>query len=447
MDKKIVILGSGESGVGAALLAKHSGYDVFVSDRGHIKDKYKKILLSNQIPFEENKHDIRIIKTADIVVKSPGIPNTAPIIQTIKENNIPLIGEIEFASQFFKGKIIAITGSNGKTTTTYLTYHILKTAGLNVIIGGNVGKSFSACVLENPGADWAVVETSSFQLEDIESFHPHIAVLLNITPDHLDRYDYDFMKYARAKWNITKNLTEKDYFIFNADDPVIQQLLTDTKPMASLLPFSIQNPQKPGGYLESEQLVIEINHKNQYSMSIYDLALAGKHNVYNSLAAALAAKAIDIKNKVIRESLHDFKGVEHRLEKVSTISGIEFINDSKATNVNSAWYALESMTKPVVWIAGGIDKGNDYSTLHDIVKQKVKALICLGVDNQKLIQSFKDIVPVIHEARSMEEAVKKAYYSAKKGDVVLLSPACASFDLFENYEHRGEQFKKAVREL
>lgn len=433
--------------MGAALLAAKKGMDVFVSDSGMLKPAHKATLQHYAIPFEEGGHCMNNFTNALCCVKSPGIPNSSPVIRYFEEKSIPVISEIEFAYRHYKGIIIAITGSNGKTTTTHLSYFILKKAGLKVGMAGNVGKSFARLLAEEENYTHVVLEISSFQLDNIVSFAPHIAIILNITPDHLDRYERNFELYAQAKWKITRNQTSRDYLIYNKDDQVIKELMQRYPSAACSIPFSLREELPVGGYLKSNAIIINDNHKNQFSMSIYDLALTGRHNVYNSLAASIMARALEIRKEVIRESLHDFRGVEHRLEKVTTVSGIEFINDSKATNVNSTWYALESMTKPVIWIAGGVDKGNDYSELFELAKTKVKALICLGKDNNKLIKAFKNIVPVIHEAASMEEAVKKAYYSASKGDVVLLSPACASFDLFENYEHRGLLFKKAVREL
>lgn len=447
MSKRLVILGSGESGTGSALLAKKKGMNVFVSDKGEIKSKYKSILIENQIPFEEGKHSIDQIINANEVIKSPGIPDKAELIKTIKEKGIPVIDEIEFASRYTNAKMICITGSNGKTTTTMLTYHILKKAGMKVGLAGNVGKSLAMQIAEGEDHEIYVLELSSFQLDGLENFKADIAILLNITPDHLDRYEYKFENYIRSKFKITKNQTEKDAFIFCADDPVINEYMKIISPKAKPYPFSIKEElQGDAAYLKENQIIININ-QNPITMTIDQLALQGKHNVYNSMASSIAARIVEIRKETIRESLSDFVNVEHRLEAVATINGIEFINDSKATNVNSAWYALESMNKPVIWIAGGVDKGNDYTELYDMVKAKVKGLICLGTDNSKLIEHFGNMVDQVVEAGSMQEAVAFAYKMGKKGDVVLLSPACASFDLFQNYEDRGMQFKAYVKGL
>lgn len=445
MNKKIVILGGGESGTGAAVLAKLQGYDVFLSDSSTIKPYYKERLYNYEIPFEEGTHTKKLILDADEVIKSPGISDKTEIIQEIKKKNIPIISEIEFAYRFTNAKLICITGSNGKTTTTSLIHYMLKKAGLNVGLAGNIGKSFAYSVATE-NYDFYVLEISSFQLDGIKEFKPDIAILLNITPDHLDRYDYNFQKYINSKLSITKNLSEEDFFIYCSDDEITVRELEKIVLRAKELSFSLQNKKREGAYISNNLMRVEFDDV-MFSMSLSELSLKGKHNIYNSMAAGITGNVLKIRKETIRESLMDFKGVEHRLEKVGTIHGIEFINDSKATNVNSVWYALESMTTPVVWIAGGQDKGNDYTVLYDLVKTKVKALVCLGKDNTKLIESFKDIVPVIVEAKSMKEAVQKAYYLASPGDTVLLSPACASFDLFENYEDRGHQFKNCVREL
>ncbi len=447
MNKRIVILGSGESGVGAALLAKAKGYDVFVSDKGEIKENYKKELIENQIAFEECFHTEALILNASEVIKSPGIPDKVELIKKIKSLNIPVISEIEFAGRYTDAKKICITGSNGKTTTTLLTYHILNKAGYNVGLGGNVGKSFARQVA-NESYDYYVLELSSFQLDGMYDFKTDVAVLLNITPDHLDRYEYNFDNYALSKFRITQNQSINDSFIYCADDEVISKFMEIVKPRAKCFPFSIKKKiQDEGAYLENEtQLIININ-QNQLTMTIEELALQGKHNVYNAMAASIASRIVDVRKDIVRESMTDFVNAEHRLEFVATINGIEFINDSKATNVNSTWYALESMVKPVVWVVGGVDKGNDYNQLIDLVKSKVKAIVCLGTDNQKIIDSFSSVVETIVEAKSAKEAVAHSYQIGKKGDVVLLSPACASFDLFENYEDRGMQFKGAVRSL
>jgi len=447
VNKRIVILGSGESGVGAALLAKAKGFDVFVSDKSNIKENYKNELIENQIAFEEGMHTESLILNATEVIKSPGIPDKVELIKKIKSLNIPVISEIEFAGRYTNAKNICITGSNGKTTTTLLTYHILNKAGYHVGLGGNVGKSFARQVATE-NYDYYVLELSSFQLDGMYDFKTDVAVLLNITPDHLDRYEYKFDNYALSKFRITQNQTTADAFIYCADDEVISKFMDIIKPSAKCYPFSIKKKiQDEGAYLENEtQLIININ-QNQLTMTIEELALQGKHNVYNAMAASIASRIVDVRKDIVRESMTDFVNAEHRLEFVATINGIEFINDSKATNVNSTWYALESMVKPVVWVVGGVDKGNDYNQLIDLVKSKVKAIVCLGTDNQKIIDSFSSVVETIVEAKSAKEAVAHSYQIGKKGDVVLLSPACASFDLFENYEDRGMQFKGAVRSL
>jgi len=445
MKKKITILGCGESGMGAALLAKDKGFDVFVSDSSPIKDEYKQPLLNAGIPFEEKLHTEERILASDLIVKSPGIPEKAPIIKALRSKKIDIISEIEFAAQYTTAKIIAITGSNGKTTTTLLTYHIMQKAGLNVGLAGNVGKSFALSVLQHK-YDYYVLEISSFQLDDIVHFRPHIAILMNITPDHLDRYNYNFQNYIDSKFLITKNQTEDDYFIYCYDDEVIQKNIETKNIRSKRIPFSIQTELENGGYVCENQLNININ-KNKFVMSIQDLALEGKHNQYNSLAAGIATFISNIRKEAIRESLSDFEAVEHRLEKVLKIRGIDFINDSKATNVNSTWYALETVKKPIIWIVGGVDKGNDYSQLEELVKEKVKAIVCLGVDNSKIIRAFEHLNIPIYDTKSMEEAVRTSYKNGVPGDVVLLSPACASFDLFQNYEDRGRKFKNAVRDL
>lgn len=445
MKDRIVILGAAESGVGAAILALRKGYDVFVSDGGKIKDKFRNVLIENKIAFEEGGHKEENILNAKEIIKSPGIPSTAPLVKKLMDQNTPVISDIEFAARFTNAKMICITGSNGKTTTTLLTYHILKKAGFNVGLGGNVGKSFALQVAEN-NFDHYVLELSSFQLDHMYEFHADIAILVNITPDHLDRYEYKLENYAASKFRITQNQTADDSFIYCIDDEVTMKEMSNRSITARKFPFSIKQEIMEGAFLKNETINITI--KNQtLTMSIHELALQGKHNAYNSMAAGIAARLLDIRKEVIRESLADFQNVEHRLEFVAKISGIEFVNDSKATNVNSTWYALESMNKPVVWIVGGVDKGNDYSTLFEMVKQKVTAIICLGKDNAKLKKVFGEMVPEIVEVSSASEAVAQAYRLAKKDQVVLLSPACASFDLFENYEDRGAQFKKAVMAL
>ena len=445
MKKKIAILGAGESGAGSAVLALKEGFDVFVSDSGTIKEKYRGILDKYKIRWEQGKHSEEEILDADEVIKSPGIKEDAPLIVKVREKGIPVISEIEFAGRYCKGVKICVTGSNGKTTVTNLIYHMLTKAGKNVAMTGNVGNSFAMAVAEGT-YDYYVIELSSFQLDGMFDFKAEVAVLMNITPDHLDRYGYDFQNYIDSKFRITKNQTKSDYLIYWADDPVISTELTKKQYMMTLLPFSDTTKEKMVAYIDNKELIIDYLHKTKL-MTIHELALKGRHNTYNSMAAAIAGKVLNIRKDVIRESLADFQGVEHRLEPVIKVSGINFINDSKATNVNSTWYALECMETAVVWIAGGIDKGNDYSELFQVVKQKVKAVVCLGKDNKKIIESFKDKVPTIVETMSMEEAVRSAYYLAKKGETVLLSPACASFDLFNNYEDRGRQFKAAVRNL
>ncbi len=445
MSKLIVILGAGESGIGSAILAKQKGFDVFVSDNGKIKPKYCKQIAKYNIPFEEGVHSINKILEASEIIKSPGIPNNSEIIKEICKKGIPIISEIEFASRYTNAKTICITGSNGKTTTTLLTYHILKNGGLNVGLAGNVGKSFALEVAEN-NYDYFVIELSSFQLDEMHKFKADIAILLNITPDHLDRYAHEFQNYINSKFRITQNQQTNDTFIYCSDDEVIINEMKKRKLKSQLIPFSIKKEVENGGYVKDNKLIININN-NTFTMSIQELALQGKHNQYNSLAAGIASQLLRIRKDNIRQCLMDFQAVEHRLEKVLKVHGIEFINDSKATNINSTWYALESMKKPVVWIVGGTDKGNDYSQLYNLAKSKVKAIICLGLDNSKILKAFKDVdVPKL-ETKSMNDAVKSAYYLAKDGDAVLLSPACASFDVFENYEDRGKQFKKAVRDL
>jgi UDP-N-acetylmuramoylalanine--D-glutamate ligase len=445
--KRMVILGGGESGVGSAVLAKKKGFDVFLSDKGELKDSYKNVLSNYNISWEEKKHTELSIFNADEVVKSPGIPDNTKVIKALKERKIPVISEIEFAARYTNAKKICITGSNGKTTTTLLIHHILKRAGLNVGLGGNIGRSFAMQVAEND-FDFYVLELSSFQLDGMFDFKAEIAILLNITPDHLDRYDYQFEKYAASKLRIIQNQTENDAFIYCVDDTEIMNQLKNKKIKAQQYPFSIKKKVEQGAFLnENKQLVINTNQLNPLLMTIQELALQGKHNLYNSMAAGVAGKLVDIRKDSIRESLSDFHNIDHRLEVVGNVHGIEFINDSKATNVNSTWYALESMNNPVILILGGVDKGNDYFMLNDLIKEKVKAIICLGTDNKKIIKAFGAIVPTIIEAKSATEAVVNAYKLGKKGDTVLLSPACASFDLFENYEDRGTQFKQAVRAL
>jgi UDP-N-acetylmuramoylalanine--D-glutamate ligase len=443
--KKIVILGAGESGAGSAILAQKEGFDVFVSDKGEVKQKYKEILDQNNIRWEEGKHTEKDIFTADEVIKSPGVREDAPIVTQLHERGIPVISEIEFAGRYATGKKICVTGSNGKTTVTNLIYHILNKAGKKAAMTGNVGNSFAMAVAEG-GYDYYVIELSSFQLDGMFSFKADIAVLMNITPDHLDRYDHNLQNYIDSKFRITQNLTKSEFLIFWADDPIIKSELAKKHFGMTLLPFSADTKEGMAAYIENDEVIIDYHTKTNL-MTIHDLALKGRHNIFNSMAAAIAGKVLAIRKDIIRESLSDFQGVEHRLEPVITVCGINFINDSKGTNVNSTWYALECMETDVVWIAGGVDKGNDYSELFPVVRLKVKAIVCLGKDNKKIVDSFKDIVPTIVETSSMDEAVKSSYYLAKKGQTVLLSPACASFDLFTNYEDRGRQFKQSVRNL
>ncbi len=442
--KHIVVLGAGESGVGSAILAKAKGFTVFVSDGGPIKEKYKNELIEHNVAFEEKGHTIESLKKADLIIKSPGIANASELIQSLVKDSIKVIGEIEFAGYFTNAKTICITGSNGKTTTAMLTYHLLHKAGLNVVLAGNIGSSFAREVLKGE-AEYYVLELSSFQLEDMYNFKADIAILLNIVKDHLDRYNYSMEEYGKAKMRIIQNQTSSDWFIYNYDDAEIKKQIEKHKIIANQAPFSLKEKIEQGGYLEKEQLSITI--KNKFTMSIHELALKGKHNAQNSLASGIVARVLEIRKENIRESLSDFTNVEHRLEFVAKVNGIEFINDSKATNINSVWYALESMEKPTVWIVGGVDKGNNYDEIIDLVKDKVKAIICLGTENTKIIESFEGVVDTIVEAKSAMEAVAYGYRLAKKDETVLLSPACASFDLFENYEDRGNQFKKAVRSL
>ncbi|MDH6312885.1 UDP-N-acetylmuramoylalanine--D-glutamate ligase [Parabacteroides sp. PFB2-10] len=441
----IVVLGGGESGTGAAALAKAKGMDVFLSDFSTIAPVYQEMLNARGITWEEGKHTEELILNADEVVKSPGISDKAPIIKKLKEKGIPIISEIEFAGRYTHARMVCITGSNGKTTTTMLTYHILKEAGLDVGLAGNVGNSLALQVAEDPHEVY-IIELSSFQLDNMYDFKADVAVLLNITPDHLDRYDYKMQNYVDAKFRILRNQTEEDAFIFWNDDPVISRELEKLHPQATLYPFALEHKQGVKAYMEDSHLAIETTH-GKFTMEEDLLALTGTHNLYNSMASGIAAKVLDIQDEKIRASLSDFKGVEHRLEKVARVRGVDYINDSKATNVNSCWYALESMQTKVVLILGGTDKGNDYTEIEELVKNKVRALIFLGVDNTKLHAFFDGKVEQIEDARSMQEAVAIAYRLAQKGDTVLLSPCCASFDLFKNYEDRGEQFKEAVRDL
>lgn len=443
--KRLVVLGGGESGVGTAILAKKKGYDVFVSDFGKIKNNYKEVLVLNKINWEDEKHTEDLILNADIVMKSPGIPEKAPIVKKLIEKGIQVISEIEFASQYTEAITIGITGSNGKTTTTLLTYHLLKQGGLNVGLAGNIGKSFAWQVAEDK-VDVYVLELSSFQLDGIINYRPHIAVITNISPDHLDRYNYDYGLYIESKFRVTLNQTEEDYLIYDDDDEAISTWLKNNKIRAKGLPFSLKHKVVEGSYLEDKIMYNQTNNK-LINMPTINLSLDGMHNVKNAMAATTVAQLMNIRKQTIRESLSNFQGVEHRLEKVLKIQNVQYINDSKATNVNATFFALESMETPTIWIVGGVDKGNDYVDLMPLVNEKVKAIICLGIDNKKIIDSFNNIVDVMVETVSMEQAVKIAQKIAEKGDTVLLSPACASFDLFENYEDRGTQFKNAVQNL
>lgn len=445
MKRRICILGGGESGVGAAILAKKQGMDVFLSDMGKLTEAYRAELDAHSIAWEEGAHTEEKILSANEVIKSPGIPETAPLVKKLRERNIPVISEIEFASRYTKAKKICITGSNGKTTTTMLTYHILRKEGLNVGLAGNVGKSFAKQVAENE-YDYYVLELSSFQLDGMYEFKAEIAILLNITPDHLDRYDYRMQNYVNSKFRVTQNQGPEDALIYCLDDEETMKEMARRTFTQQLFPFSIRQAVEQGAYTDNEHLNINL-YNQTFTMTIQELALQGKHNLYNSMASGIAAKLIDIRNQSLKESLSDFKNIEHRLEHVAKIQDIDFINDSKATNVNSTWFALESMTNPVVWIVGGVDKGNDYSMLTELVRQKVRAIVCLGKDNSRIHEAFEDVVDIIVNTQSAEEAAKVSYHLAKKGDTVLLSPACASFDLFRNYEDRGDQFKAAVKEL
>ena len=442
---KIIILGGGESGVGAALLAKKKGMEVFLSDKGSIKDSYKKQLEDAEIEFEEGSHDEERILSADWVIKSPGIPKKADLIKKIKEKGIRLSSEIEFASEFTDAKIIAITGSNGKTTTTSLIYHILKNAGFNVGLGGNIGKSFAKQVAEDQ-YDYFVLEISSFQLDDIQNFRPYISLLLNLSPDHLDQYNYNYEEYALAKFNIAKNQQNNDFFICNKDDEMSQKLLNRVDINAKKLLFSLNEELEEGGFATNDHIFVKLEGRT-FSMPIDEMSLVGKHNVANCLAASITAKLLNISDNSLVESLKTFQSVEHRLEQFAEIDGVKYINDSKATNVNATYYALESMKTPTIWIVGGVDKGNDYTEIEELVKEKVKAIVCLGVDNKKIIDFFGANKELIYDTSNLEECVKIAKSVAHKGDTVLLSPCCASFDLFKSYEDRGKKFKQAVLAL
>ena len=443
----LVVLGGGESGVGAAIAGKHLGYRVFVSDASSMADNYINRLTEQEIEFEQGGHDKLRILAADLVVKSPGIPDGIPLIKELYDKGVQVISEIEFGARNCAAKLIGITGSNGKTTTTSLVYHILKKAGQNIGLAGNIGKSFAEQVVSET-YDSYVLELSSFQLDGIDEFCPQIGMLLNISPDHLDRYDYDFQKYIDSKFRLTMNQSEKDYLIYDGDDPVIETYLNTNNHQikAQLLPFSLEREFSPGAYVKNDKIHIDMN-QDKFTMEIEKLAMQGRHNTKNMMAAAMAAKLMKVRNKDLMESLEDFEGVEHRLEKFLKINGVQYINDSKATNVNATFYALECMEEPTVWIVGGVDKGNDYTELMPLVRSKVKGIVCLGLDNEKIIETFNGLVPLIVETAGAEEAAKVAYKIAEKGDAVLLSPACASFDLFKSYEDRGQQFKDAVRKL
>ena len=442
---RLVVLGGGESGVGTAILGKKKGYDVFVSDFGKIKDKYKEVLLNNGIDFEDEQHTEDLILNADVVMKSPGIPEKVSIVKKLIEKGVPVISEIEFAAPFTKATTIGITGSNGKTTVTMLTYHLLKSAGLNVGLGGNIGKSFAWQVADE-SFDSYVLELSSFQLDGIVDYKPHIAIITNISPDHLDRYDYKYENYIASKFRITMNQTEEDYLIYDADDEAISNWLKNNKTKAKLIPFSLTKTFSEGAFIKNNIMEVSINQE-EFKMDTESIALEGKHNMKNAMAATSVAKLMQIRKATIRESLSNFQGVEHRLEKVLKIQNVQYINDSKATNVNATFFALDSMNAPTVWIVGGVDKGNDYNELMSLVREKVKAIICLGIDNKKIIDAFGNVVDMMVEVTNMNDAVRMAQRLSEKGDAVLLSPACASFDLFENYEDRGRQFKQAVQNL
>ncbi len=442
---RLAILGGGESGIGAAVLGKNKGYEVFVSDFGHVQEKYKNVLIQNEIEWEEGGHSEARLLTAALCVKSPGIPDSAPIVVRMRESEIPVISEIEFGSWFTPAKLIAITGSNGKTTTAMLTHHLLKEGGLDVGLAGNIGDSFALQVVREP-REYYVLEVSSFQLDGIQDFHPHISVITNITPDHLDRYENRMAYYPRYPLRIFANQTEADHFIYDLDDPVLAREIRPESMRPQAWPLSLEKPLEKGGMLNKNQIEIRTDTK-LLKMNTDSLALEGLHNVKNTMAAATVAQLLGIRKETIRQSVANFQGAPHRLEKVLKIQHVQYINDSKATNVNATYYALESMKNPTVWIVGGVDKGNDYRSLLPLVREKVKAIICLGVDNTPIMEAFGNVVDLMVETYGMTEAVKIAYKIAKRGDTVLLSPACASFDLFENYEDRGDQFKAAVKSL
>ncbi|MCR9264972.1 MAG: UDP-N-acetylmuramoyl-L-alanine--D-glutamate ligase [Flavobacteriaceae bacterium] len=442
---RLVILGGGESGVGTAILGKQKGFEVFVSDKGEIKETYKKVLEHFEIEWESGQHTETKILNADVVMKSPGIPDKVPLVKQLVVKGIPVISEIEFASKYTDATLIGITGSNGKTTTTMMTYHLLKGGGMNVGMAGNIGDSYAKMVAEKDYSQY-VLEISSFQLDGIVDFKPHIALITNITPDHLDRYDYQFENYIASKFRIAMNQDEKDYLIYDADDEVIGDWLKKNPVQSKLVPFSLKRKVGEGAWLEDKTIHIKLEHKT-LEMSTDILALEGQHNVKNTMAASMAALLVKVRKETIRQSIQSFQGVPHRLEKVLKINHVEYINDSKATNVNATYYALDGIKRPIVWIVGGVDKGNDYSELMPLVREKVKAIVCLGMDNSKLKSAFGNVIDLMVETYSMEEAVKVAYKIAERGDAVLLSPACASFDLFENYEDRGNQFKETVKNL
>ncbi|WP_430615024.1 UDP-N-acetylmuramoyl-L-alanine--D-glutamate ligase [Flavobacterium sp. JP2137] len=443
--KRVVILGGGESGVGTAILATQQGFDVFLSDFGKIAAPYSAVLEQHHIAWEEQQHTADLILTADVVVKSPGIPDKAEMVVQIRERGIPVISEIEFAYAYAKQPTIAITGSNGKTTTTLLTAHLLQRGGIAAVVAGNIGDSFAKQIAEDPDAI-CVLELSSFQLDGIETYRPHIAVVTNLSPDHLDRYHYDYQEYIDAKFRITMNQTAEDYLIYDADDVEIEKWLANHEVKAKKIPFSLTSIQENGAYVSGENIIANSNNE-QLIMAINDISLEGKHNVKNAMAATTVAQLMRIRKQTIRESLSDFQAVEHRLEKVLKIKNVQYVNDSKATNINATFYALESMKTPTVWILGGVDKGNDYDELMPLVREKVKSIVCLGVDNEKIKAAYRNVVDVFVETTSMDEAVKIAAKLSEDGDTVLLSPACASFDLFSSYEDRGNQFKQAVHNL
>ena len=442
---RLAVLGAGESGIGTAILGKKEGFEVFVSDNGTIQKNYKDVLKNLGVEWEEEGHSEELILNADLVMKSPGIPDKVSLVQKLLSKGIPVVSEIEFASRYTDATIIGITGSNGKTTTTMLTYHLLHSGGLNVGMAGNIGDSFAKMVAENDH-EFYVLEISSFQLDGISDFRPHIAVITNITPDHLDRYDYSFENYVASKFRIAMNQAATDYFIYDMDDPVIVNKLDNQPIKPRLLPFSLKKVVQEGASIEEERILIRTNNKS-LEMNTRNVALAGKHNLKNTMAASLVANLVGIRKESIRESIQNFQGAPHRLEKVLKIHHVQYINDSKATNVNATYYALDSMTTPVVWIVGGVDKGNDYKELMPLVREKVKAIICLGMDNTPIKEAFGNVADLLVETYAMSEAVKVAYKIAERGDTVLLSPACASFDLFENYEDRGDQFKEAIKNL